>query len=63
MQRPYSELQHADDITALALAPYGLGRPTMSRAGWSPVGGENGGHVEMAVSLISTRPLEVISNP
>jgi hypothetical protein len=34
MQRSYSELQHEDDITALALAPYGLGRPTMSRAGW-----------------------------
>jgi hypothetical protein len=63
MARSYSELQDKDDITALALAPYGPGRPTMSRAGWSPVGGENGGHVEMAVSLISTRPLEVISNP
>ena len=43
--------------------PLRPGRPAMSRAGWSPVGGENGGHVEMAVSLISTRPLEVISNP
>jgi hypothetical protein len=39
MQRSYSELQHEDDITALALPIYGLGRPTMSRAGWSPVGG------------------------
>jgi hypothetical protein len=38
MQQSYSELQHEDDITALALAPYGLGRPTMSRARWSPVG-------------------------
>jgi len=54
MQRSYSELQHKDDITALAFALYGLGRPAMSRAGWSPVGGENGGHVEMAVFLIST---------
>jgi hypothetical protein len=62
MWRSYSELQHADDITALALAPYGLGRPTMSRAGWSPVGGGNGGHVEMAVSLISTRLMKMISN-
>jgi len=40
MERSYSEFQQADDIAALALAPYGLGRPTMSRAGWSPVGGE-----------------------
>jgi hypothetical protein len=62
MARSYSELQDKDDMTALALAAYGLGRPTMSRAGWSPVGGGNGGHVEMAVSLISTRVLEVISN-
>jgi hypothetical protein len=56
-------LQRKDDITTPAHSPYGVGRPTMFRAGWSPVGGENGGHVEMAVSLISTRPLEVISNP
>jgi len=40
MQRSYSELQHADDIIALGLPPYGLGRPAMSRAGWSPVGGK-----------------------
>jgi hypothetical protein len=38
MARSYSELQDKDDITALALGPYGLGRATMSRAGWSPVG-------------------------
>jgi hypothetical protein len=62
MQRSYSELQHADDTAAAALRPYGLGRPTMSRAGWSPVGGENGGHVEMAASLIFTRMLNMISN-
>jgi hypothetical protein len=36
MERSYSELQHKDDIAALALVPYGLGRPTVSRAGWSP---------------------------
>lgn len=34
----------------------------MFRAGWSPVGGGNSGHVEMAVSLIFTRLLEVISS-
>jgi len=28
----------------LATVPYGQGRPTMSRAGWSPVGGGNVGH-------------------
>jgi hypothetical protein len=28
MKRSYSELQRADDITAHALAPYGLGRPS-----------------------------------
>jgi hypothetical protein len=38
MRRSYSGLQHKDDVTALALAPYGLGRPAMSSAGWSPVG-------------------------
>ena len=43
-------------------APTARAQPTMSRAGWSPVGGENGGHVEMAVSLISTRRLKMISN-
>jgi hypothetical protein len=32
----------------IAPHPQRLGRPTMSRAGWSPVGGGNGGHVEMA---------------
>ena len=45
-----------------ALPLYGLGRPTMSRAGRSPVRGGNGGHVEMAASLISTKLLELISN-
>jgi hypothetical protein len=62
MKRSYSELQHAGDIAAIALSPTGLGRPTMSRAGWSPVGGEDGGHVEMAISLISTIFLEIVSN-
>ena len=46
----------------VALCPYGLGQPTMFRAGWSPVGGRNGGHLEIAVSLISMSLLEVISN-
>jgi hypothetical protein len=62
MARSYSELRDKDDISALALAPYGLGRPTMSRAGWSPVGGGNSGNVEMAVSVISTSLLKMISN-
>jgi hypothetical protein len=33
----------------------------MFRAGRSPVGGGNGGHVEMAVPVIFTRLLEVIT--
>jgi hypothetical protein len=49
------------DIVAVCRIPYGLGRPTMSRAGWSPVRGGNGGHVAMAETLISIRLLEVIS--
>jgi len=51
----------AHDIAAAAPSPYALGRPTMFRAGWSPVGGGNGGHVEMAVLVIFTRLLGVIS--
>src|SRR5690242_11984103 len=62
MERSYSKLQHADDIATVTLCPYGLGRPTISRAGWSPAGGGNGRDVEMAVSLISTRLLQMISN-
>ena len=49
------------DIAAVALCPYGLGQPTMFRGRLVPVGGGNGGHVEMAETLISTRLLEVIS--
>jgi hypothetical protein len=33
----------------------------MSRAGWSPVGVKDGRHLEIAVSVISTRLLEIIS--
>jgi hypothetical protein len=58
MRRSYSGLQHE----TTSPRSYGLGLPTMSRAGWSPVGGENSGHLEMAVSVISTRLLEIISN-
>ena len=35
--------------------PYGLGRPAMSGASRPPVGGGNGGHVEMAECLISAQ--------
>jgi hypothetical protein len=44
MQRSYSELQRKDDITALALCPYGLGRATDVQGRLSPVAGENGGY-------------------
>src|SRR5262249_38746118 len=50
------------DVTRLPHAPYGVGRTAMFRAGWSPVGGGNGGHVKMAECLIFTRLLEIISN-
>jgi hypothetical protein len=50
MQRSYSELQHEDDITALALAPYGLGPADHvqgglvggPRAGWTKNHGDLG---------------------
>jgi hypothetical protein len=54
-------MHRTHDSAEVALRPYGLGWPTMSRAGRSPVGGGNDGHVETAVSLISTRLLKVIS--
>jgi hypothetical protein len=61
MERSYSELQHKDDITALALAPtawpadHVQGR-LVPRRGWKC------GNLEMAVSKISTYLLEMISN-
>ena len=57
----YSEPQPATRDHRVRLRPYGLGWPTTFSVGRSPVGGGNGGHVEMAVSLISTRLLEIIS--
>src|SRR5690348_15466003 len=47
---------------AVVSAPTALGSPTTFSEGRSPVGGGNGGHVEMAETLISKRPLKVISN-
>jgi hypothetical protein len=59
MQRSYSELRHEGDITALALRPgpadHVQGRLVLGR-------GEDGGHLQMAVYVISTRLLEIISN-
>src|SRR5438270_9308642 len=52
---------HASKNLGLARAPYGLGRPTMSRAGWSPVG-VKWWRVEMAACLIFTGLPKIISN-
>src|SRR5712671_5774164 len=32
------------EVASLGIYPYGLGRPAMCSAGWSPVGGGNVGH-------------------
>ena len=58
----YSKSQPATREHRVRLRPYGLGWPTTFSEGRSPVGGGNGGHVEMPETLISTRLLEVISN-
>jgi hypothetical protein len=55
----YSKPQPRHEYHRVRLCPYGLGWPTTFSVGRSPVGGGNGGHVEMAVSLMSTRLLKV----
>jgi hypothetical protein len=51
-----------EDNTRVGIYPYGLGRPAMCSAGWSPVGGGECWALEMAEYLISGGLLEVISN-
>ena len=63
MERFYFEKHRTRDIAAVDPCLYGLGRPTISGASRSPVGGGNGGHVEMAECLISKRGLEVHFQP
>jgi hypothetical protein len=61
MEQLYFEMHRTHDIAAGAL-PLRPGPAAVSGASrFSPKGG-NGGHVEMAECLISTRALEVISN-
>jgi hypothetical protein len=50
------------EVAPVGIYPYGLGRPAMCSAGWSPVGGGKSWTLEMAGHLISKGPLEVISN-
>src|SRR5215831_16140157 len=60
IRRFYFETHRAHDIAAVAPSPLRLG--PADQASRSLVGGENGGHVEMAECLISVRRVKIISN-
>jgi hypothetical protein len=62
IERSYCRMHQMRDIASVVSGPRGLGRPTISGVGRSPVGGGNAGHMEMAACLIYTRPLKIISN-
>jgi hypothetical protein len=63
LEGPHSGIHQTQDVACGPKPPHGLCRPTIFRAGRSPVGGGNGGHVEMAECLIFTGLLEIISKP
>ena len=44
MVRSYTQAQRQHEVASVGIYPYGLGRPAMCSAGWSPVGGGNVGH-------------------
>src|SRR5712671_154556 len=41
---PTPEYRGRHEVASVGIYPYGLGRPAMCSAGWSPVGGGNVGH-------------------
>src|SRR6267142_5123401 len=59
---PTPKYREQREVASVGIYPYGLGRPAMCSAGWSPVGGGECWTLEMAAHLIFKRLLEVISN-
>src|SRR5712671_4337642 len=59
---PTPKYREQREVASVGIYPYGLGRPAMCSAGWSPVGVGECWTLEMAEHLISKRLLEVISN-